>query len=304
MRIHKMDPFLKALRAANQRRMGQTQLTDEDLKKERSSLELASHLATPIIGVSTEACSIGSLRAEWIRPDFAHEKKHIILYSHGGGYTSGALGYARILGAKLALYSGIEVLSYEYRLAPEHPYPAAFEDILQVWDFLMLQGYGADDVIVAGDSAGGNLTLELMLQLKAQERKRPCAAVLFSPWTDMTATADSYQSQKEEDPILTYDYIITVRNAYAPAPDTDFSDYKYSPLFGDLSDFPPTLIQVGEKEILYDDSKRLYDKLIKQGCTATLQSFPDGWHVFQQMPFPLSVQAMKDAGDYIQKVIH
>lgn len=304
MRIHKMDPFIKALHAANQRRTGQTQLTDEDLQKERSSLEIAGRLATPVIGVSTEAFSIGSLHAEWIRPEFAHDTKHVILYSHGGGYTSGALGYARILGAKLALHSGIEVLSYEYRLAPEHPYPAAFEDIQQVWDFLMLQGYGADNVVVAGDSAGGNLTLELLLHLKTQQRKLPCAAVLFSPWTDMTATADSYQARKEEDPILTYDYIITVRNAYVPSPDTDFSDYKYSPLFGDLSDFPPTLIQVGEKEILYDDSTRLYDKLIKHGCPATLQSFPDGWHVFQQTPLPLAVKAMKDAGTYIQKVIH
>ena len=303
MNFNKMDPLMKALRAANQRKVGQTELTTEDLKRERHSLELAGKVATPPIGVSSEEFSIGDIKAEWIRPDFAHETRHVILDSHGGGYTSGALGYARILGAKLALHAGVEVLSYEYRLAPEHPYPAAFEDAMQVWDYLMLQGYGANQVILAGDSAGGNLTLEILLALKEQERKLPRAAVLFSPWTDMTATSESYQTRRENDPILTYDYIITVRNAFAPA-DSDFSDAKYSPLFGDLSGFPPILIQVGENEILYDDSKKLYEKLIKENSPVTFQSFPDGWHVFQQMPLPMSAQAIKDAAAFIQKELY
>lgn len=298
-----MDPLMKALRAANQSKVGQTELSEEDLKKERASVELASKLATPPVGISAKPFTVGNISAEWISPDYAHDTQHVILYNHGGGYTSGGLGYARILAAKLALHTGIEVLSYEYRLAPENPYPAAFEDGMVMWDYLMHQGYGASNVIMAGDSAGGNLTLELTLALKEQNRKLPKALVLFSPWTDMTATSESYSIHASDDPILTYDYIITVRNAYVGA-DADFTDPHLSPLFADLKGFPPTLIQVGTNEVLLDDSIKLHDKLKQEGCSAIIQEYPDGWHVFQQMPLPMSVQAVRDAAKYIHSIIY
>ena len=102
----------------------------------------------------------------WARPECGHDRHHVVLYCHGGGYTSGNLGYARVLASKLAKSTGYEVLSFEYRLAPEHPYPAALEDALAAWDYLMELGYGARDVVLAGDSAGGNLALVLTQALK------------------------------------------------------------------------------------------------------------------------------------------
>ncbi len=294
------DPFMKALKAMNQISTGQTSLTKEDLKRQRSSMERASRLATPPLGISTEKRSIGGIEAEWIRPDFIHDPTQIILYCHGGGYTCGGIGYARILASKLALHTGTDVLSFAYRLAPEHPYPAAFEDALTVWDDLMYQGCGASSVILAGDSAGGNLALTLMQHLLAAGRKTPQALLLFSPWTDMTVSAPSYQTHKEEDPILSYEYIVSVRNAYAG--DADVANPRFSPLFGDFSGFPPTLIQVGEYEILQDDSTRLAEKINEAGGRATLQTYEGGWHVFQQMPVPLATQAMRDVGGYVQGI--
>jgi acetyl esterase/lipase len=294
---------MKALKAMNQISAGQTSLTAEDLKRQRNAMEKASRLATPAMGVTAEKLSVSGIPAEWIRPDFTHNTKSIILYCHGGGYTCGELSYARILAAKLALHTGLDVLSFAYRLAPEHPYPAPFEDGMAVWDFLMHQGYGAYQVLLAGDSAGGNLALTMTQHLASEGRKLPRTLLLFSPWTDMTAISESYQLHKKDDPILSYDYIISVRNAYAGA-EADFSKPEYSPLYGNLANFPPTLIQVGEHEILQDDSNKLAAKLQQAGCQVCLQKYEDGWHVFQQMPVPLASQAMKAVGEYVQNILY
>lgn len=297
------DPFIKALKAVNQISAGQTTLTQEDLRRQRSSMELAARLAAPALGVSTENLTIEDIPAQWIRPDYIHNTSCVILYCHGGGYTCGGLGYARILAAKLALHTGLEVLSFAYRLAPEHPYPAAFSDAMTVWDYLMHQGYGASQVLLAGDSAGGNLALLIAQQLQDQKRKQPRALLLFSPWTDMTATSESYQTHREDDPILTYDYVISVRSAYA-GEDADFSNPVYSPLFGSFQDFPPTLIQAGEFEILQEDSNKLARKLKKETGRVSLEIYDGGWHVFQQMPVPLAARAMKDAGAFVQRLLY
>lgn len=302
-KINAVDPLMKALKAVNQISQGKDFLSEDDLKKQRTSMELASKLATPPLGVSSEKITIGDINAEWHRPDFVHNTKHVILYCHGGGYTCGRLGYAGIIAAKLALHTGLEVLAFEYRLAPEHPYPAAFEDALFVWDDLMQKGYGASNVLLAGDSAGGNLALTLTQHLKETERFLPKALLLFSPWTDMTATAKSYQTHAKDDPILSYDYIISTRNAYVD-PTEDLSQAKYSPLFGDFASFPPTLIQVGKNEILLDDSTSLAAKLKKEDVFVTLEKYDKGWHVFQQMPIPMAIKAMKSVGDFVNKVLY
>ena len=163
----------------------------EDLERQRKGQELLGHLAAPMLGMSWEPFQIDGMPAAWVRPERGHDKRHVILYCHGGGYTSGNLGYARILAAKLAGATGYEVLAFEYRLAPEHPFPAPLEDAQRAWDYLMHLGYGARDVVVAGDSAGGNLALVLTMQLREAGRLLPGRLVLFSPWTDMTASGKS-----------------------------------------------------------------------------------------------------------------
>ena len=272
----------------------------EDLARQRKGQEVLGRLMSPPIGFSWEPFSLGEMPMAWVRPERGHDRSKVILYCHGGGYTSGNLGYARVLAAKMAGATGCEVLAFQYRLAPEFPYPAALEDALEAWEYLMHQGWGAKDVILAGDSAGGNLALELTLALKEEGRFQPGRLVLFSPWTDMSASGDSYTQREELDPVLTNRYIQSVRSAYAP--NADYRHPKLSPLFADLSGLPPTLIQVGEREILYSDSERLRNALTAAGVPCVLQSWPDMWHVFQMFPLKSAGEAMTAMADFLRQL--
>lgn len=268
-----------------------------DLERQRKGQELLGRLVAPMLGMSWEPFDLQGMPAAWVRPERGHDKRHVILYCHGGGYTSGNLGYARILAAKLAGVTGYEVLAFEYRLAPEYTYPAPLEDAMKAWDYLMHLGYGARDVVVAGDSAGGNLALVLTMLLREAGRLLPRRLVLLSPWTDMTASGKSYQERRDDDPMITMDYIRAVRGVYAPG--QDLSSPKLSPLFGDLKHFPPVLIQAGTNEILLSDSVRLRDRLVQAGVPCRLEVWPDMWHVFQMFPIKKASQAMNHIGQFL-----
>ena len=178
----RMDPLMRALKAIHSAGSPDS-MTPEELEHQRRSQEILGRLAAPMAGLEWQEFSLSGMAAAWTRMKAPHGRHRAILYCHGGGYTSGNLGYARVLSSKLANATGYDVLSFEYRLAPEFPYPAAVEDALRAWDHLMLLGYGARDIVVAGDSAGGNLALVLCLRLKAAGRRLPRALVLMSPWT-------------------------------------------------------------------------------------------------------------------------
>ena len=270
----------------------------EDLKRQRLGQETLGRLLTPPIGFSWEPFEIEGIPAAWVRPEGGHDRSKMILYCHGGGYTSGTLGYARLLASRMALATGYEVLAFQYRLAPEHPYPEALEDARLVWEYLMFLGWGAREIILAGDSAGGNLALELALDLRDAGRMLPWRLVLFSPWTDMTASGESYEACRDRDPLLTREYIEAVREAYAPG--ADWARAAYSPLFADLRGLPPTLIQVGGREILRDDSTRLHQNLQAAGVPAVLQTWPEMWHVFQMFPLKAAGEAMDQMARYLE----
>ena len=272
-------------------------MAPEDLERQRKGQELLGRLVAPMLGMSWEPFSLDGIPAAWVRPERGHDKRHVILYCHGGGYTSGNLGYARILAAKLAGATGYEVLAFEYRLAPEHTFPAPLEDAQRAWDYLMHLGYGARDVIVAGDSAGGNLALVLTMELRRAGRLLPGRLVLLSPWTDMTASGPSYAEHQEDDPMITLNYIRAVRSAYAPG--QDLSSPLLSPLFGSFDRFPPTLIQVGTHEILLSDSTQLRDRLVEAGIPCRLETWPEMWHVFQMFPIKRASQAMEHIGRFL-----
>lgn len=295
-----LGPMMRAIRAVHSVASAGGSTSPEDLERQRAGQELFAKLVTPAIGVTTQEVRVRHIPAEWVRLDFGHDRRHIVLYCHGGGYTCGQLGYARILASKLALATGCDVFSFEYRLAPEHPYPAAVQDAQAVWDHLMYQGFGARDVILAGDSAGGNLALELCLNLKEQGRRQPRMLALFSPWTDMTCSGLSHTDCADIDPMLTAEYIAAVRQAYTGS-DADWADPRYSPLFGDLRGLPATLIQVGTNEILRSDSELLHHKLQEAGVYSTLEVYEDCWHVFQQMPIRRAAQAMESVGRFVQR---
>ena len=291
------EAILAALRKAHS--IAAPASTDpEDLKRQRLGQEALGRLLTPPIGFSWEPFEIDGIPAAWVRPEGGHDRSKIILYCHGGGYTSGTLGYARLIASRMALATGYEVLAFQYRLAPEHPYPEALEDARLVWEYLMYLGWGARDIILAGDSAGGNLALELALDLRDSQRMLPWRMVLLSPWTDMTASGDSYEECRDLDPLLTRAYIEAVREAYAPGEDLSLPEF--SPLFADLQGLPPTLIQVGGREILRDDSTRLHQKLLEAGVPAMLQSWPDMWHVFQMFPMRSASEAMEQMAQFLE----
>lgn len=240
------------------------------------------------------------LQGEWVYVNRAHMKKYVILYCHGGGYSTGSRVYVRTLTTKLAMSTSMDVLSFDYRLAPEHPYPAATEDAMKVWNYLMLLGYGARDVILAGDSAGGNLALSLALQLKAQKRLLPRGLILMSPWTDLTASGQSHETKAAIDPVLNAGYLAEMTGNYAAK--EKLNDPFISPLFGDYEGFPPVYIQVGENEVLLDDSVMLYRKLLHANVSVRLDRFPGMWHVFQMSPFKTAYEAMDKNAEFIYDI--
>ncbi len=240
------------------------------------------------------------LHGEWIYVNRTHMKKYVILYCHGGGYSTGSSLYARTLTTKLATSTSMDVLCFDYRLAPENPYPAAVEDAMQVWNYLMLLGYGARDIILAGDSAGGNLALCLALQLKKERRLMPRGLVLMSPWTDLTVSGKSHVTKAQIDPVLDAEYLRRMIDNYAGG--QDLADPMISPLFGDYEGFPPTYIQVGSNEILQDDAVMLYRKLLKANVSVKLDIFRGMWHVFQMSPFKKAYEAMDKNAEFIYDI--
>ncbi len=289
--------ILKALHSAT----APGDMTSAELEKQRRSQELLGQLAAPMSGLSWEEFSLSGMKAAWMRLERPHRHARCVLYCHGGGYTSGNLGYSRVLASKLVRSTGLDTMSFEYRLAPEHPYPAALEDAFRAWDHLMYLGYGAKDVVLAGDSAGGNMALVLCLALRRAGRMLPGALLLMSPWTDMTASGASYSERAEADPILTNEYIQAVREAYAPG--ADYSRPEFSPIFGDFSAFPPALIQVGTHEILYSDSERLAERMKAAGCYCRLEVWENMWHVFQMAPAKKSAAAMESMAHFLLEVL-
>lgn len=271
-----------------------------DIEKKRQSQE---HIGT-ILGntkeISYKEFLMEGMPSEWISVNRPHMKKYLILYCHGGGYSTGSSKYARTITSKLAMSTSMDVLAFDYRLAPENPYPAALEDAMKAWNYLMLLGYGARDVIIAGDSAGGNLALALVLKLKEEQRLLPRGLVLLSPWTDLTCSGMSFQKRAESDPVLNVEYIYQARADYAG--EQDLSNPLISPLFGDLKDFPPTYIQVGENEILYSDSTRLHKKLVDANVSAHIDKYEKMWHVFQMSPFKTAYDAMDRCAEFIYEI--
>ncbi len=294
------DPLMKALKAVNS--LSGKSVREADLKRHRAAVEWAGHLAAPKGDVTVTTFAVGDIPCDAVRPEFAYNPRYAILYAHGGGYICGGLEYSRILASKMATGCGFTTYSFAYRLAPENPYPAALEDGMAVWDHLTGM-YEPDHILIAGDSAGGNLALCMVQKLLAEKRGIPKAMLLFSPWADMTGTAESYEINKDVDPILTGDYVMDAARAYM----TDAGDPhkpEFSPLFGDFKGFPPVYIMAGRNEILLDDSIRLKERISESGGKAELDIEENGWHVYQQMPIPIAERAMKRLSAYVSEEIY
>ena len=275
-----------------------------DIEKHRQSQDHVGELFGKTKDMLLRTVDIQGMAGEWVSVNRAHMKKYIILYCHGGGYSTGSSLYARTLTTKLASSTSMDVLCFDYRLAPENPYPAATDDAMAAWNYLMLLGYGARDVILAGDSAGGHMALSLVLKLKEQRRLLPRGLVLMSPWTDLTSSGKTHKTKAEVDPVLDAEYLERMIRNYIPGhPDKEEAkDPMISPLFGDFEGFPPTYIQVGENEILHSDSVMLHKRLVQENVSVKLDIFKGMWHVFQMSPLKTAYDAMDKNAEFIYEI--
>ena len=217
--------------------------------------------------------SFESFEGAWVIPK-DKRRQGVILYLHGGGYACGDLDYALGFGSTLAAECGCKVFCAAYRLAPEHPFPAALEDAAVAYTYLLKKGYDASQIALCGESAGGGLCYSLCLKLKETQISLPRGIIAISPWTDLTASGNSHEINAEKDPSLSKALLDFFAHCYTQ----DRTNPMASPLFGDLTEFPPSLIFVGGDEILLDDSRRLHQRLLDHGCKSRLVVAPERWH--------------------------
>ncbi|PWE31156.1 alpha/beta hydrolase [Maritimibacter sp. 55A14] len=220
---------------------------------------------------------VGGVPALWVRVRVTAPA--VLLYFHGGGYVFGSPRTHCAMAARISALTGCAVCLPDYRLAPEHPFPAAFADTCAAWDGLLARGYSPGDIALGGDSAGGGLALALLGHLCRAGAARPAAAVAFSPWTDLTLSGQSIAANARSEALLPAHRIEDGRDLYLGGRDP--ADPRASPLFGDFPDCPPVLIQASRTELLRDDAVRMADRLEAQGAHVTLDLWPDAPHVWQ-----------------------
>lgn len=249
-----------------------------------------------------ESLSQGDIRGEWQIPDNAPTQS-CIFYLHGGGYTIGSPGGHRAMTVGLAQASTTKVFSLDYRLSPENRFPAAVDDALLGYNWLLEQGFSPSNIVVAGDSAGGGLAMALMLKLKDHNISRPSGVILLSPWTDLSLSGDSVMENGKKCAML--NKIILQKCAESYLNGEDSSNPMASPLFGDMSGMPPLLIYVSTTEAIRDDSLRLEEKAKKSGVQVKLNIWnkqPHAWPAFY--PFtPESKQCVLEMGDFVKECL-
>lgn len=223
--------------------------------------------------VLTRNHSFADFEAAWVLPK-DERRQGVILYLHGGGYTFGDLDYAKGFASTLAVECGVRVFCPAYRLAPEAPYPAALEDALAAYDYLLSKGYASRHITLCGESAGGGLCYALCLKLKEKKLPMPASIVAISPWVDLTASGASYETNRDKDVSMTIELLDSFVKNYTGDPKDPFA----SPLFGDLSQLPPSLIFAGGDEILLSDAQNLHTNLLNAGCKSQLAVRPERWH--------------------------
>lgn len=277
------DPAVQAMFAHLRDIATRVAQCDGDLQAVRDIIEDYSRLDRATREVGADWWPLDEPCGEWVLAPDADPAQRI-LYLHGGSWMSGSPRGYRPLAARLSRQSGCAVLVLDYRLAPEHPFPAALDDGMRAWQWLA--GYGpqgqgtANTLSLAGDSAGGNLALALALRLKDEGGRRPDALVALSPAVDLGWGGASLRSHADVDPILRPDRLSLVSQAYVQ--DAESMQHPYvSPLFGDLANLPRTLIQVGDCEVLLDDARRMAGRLQQQDVAATLEVYAGMPHVFQ-----------------------
>ncbi|MEH7118203.1 alpha/beta hydrolase [Neobacillus vireti] len=275
----------------------------KDIKEQRELLDAAaSRMGKLPKNSQAVPLQIEGLYAEWLVPRPSLGNK-VILYLHGGGYALCSANTHRPLAARIGKSAGIPVLFPEYRLAPEHPFPAAIEDAVNCYRWLLKQGYCGTDIILAGDSAGGGLSLAAALVLRDQNEPLPAGIVCLSPWVDLTSSGESYRKNEELDPYLSFKAVRDAARMYAGEESLDHP--LISPVFADLSGLPPIMIQSGTHEILQSDALMLADKAKASGVKVSFQEWDGMWHVWQISGsiLPEARQAIREMGQFIKRLL-
>lgn len=248
--------------------------------------------------VACSSVEVAGVSGEWITPKSASDNA-VLLYLHGGGYCVGSIDSHRPMVAHIARAANVRTLMIDYRLAPEHPFPAGLDDAVAAYEWLLEQGLAPDSIVIGGDSAGGGLTLATLLRSRDADLPMPSAAVLISPWLDLTASGESIVTCAEVDPTLAPDRLGEYIDGYCG--DTAVDHPLVSPLFADLASLPPLLIQVGTAEILLDDSTRLAHAAQRLEVEVALEVWEDMFHVWHYYAewIPEAREAITQLADFV-----
>lgn len=268
-----------------------------DLASRRARLELLTKLSPKPADVRIESVTAGERPAELLVPHGARGDA-VILYLHGGAYILGSVATHRGLAASIAKAAGVSVLIVDYRLAPEHPFPAAIDDAVAAYRWLRRQGFAPERTAIAGDSAGGGLTLATAVRLRDEGDFIPGALLLLSPWADLTQSGETITTKAAVD--LTLPLAMLTEGAGAYLGQGDAAQPYASPVFADLRGLPPMLLQVGDQEILLSDATRIAAGARAAGVRATLDVWPGMWHVWHAFPVPEGRAAIQQAGTWLR----
>ncbi|MHA1912823.1 MAG: alpha/beta hydrolase [Promethearchaeota archaeon] len=280
------------------RSRGDQELTVEGMRKEFD--QIANMVKVPK-DAKCEPVSAGGVPAEWISvPESINDK--VMLYFHGGGYVAGSINSHREYCVRLARASKTRVLIIDYRLAPEHPFPAALEDAIKAYQWLITsEGITPKHIVIAGESAGGGLTVATLLKLRDDKIKLPTAGISLSPFMDLAVTGDSIKTKVEVDPLTTQEMLELDAKLYLAGEDA--RNPLASPLYADLKGLPPLYIQVGTAELLLDDSIRFVDAAKAAGVNVKFEIWDDMIHMFQMFAAmaPEGQDAINKIGEFVLK---
>lgn len=268
-----------------------------DIAARRQAMEMFA--TPPAADVKVEPLTLAGIPAEWVTAPNADD--HVVLYLHGGGYVLGSCATHRDLAARVSRAAGARVLLLDYRLAPEHPFPAAVNDATAAYRWLLDQGIAPEKLAVAGDSAGGGLAAATLLALRDADVALPSSAVLISPWVDLAATGNSLRTRADRDPMIDPQGLDEMVRAYLG--DTDPKHPYASPLYDDLAGLPPLLVQVGTEEVLFDDGARIAARACEAGVHVTFEPWDEMihvWHIFAPM-LPEGQAAIDRLGAFIRE---
>ncbi|HKF19203.1 MAG TPA: alpha/beta hydrolase [Candidatus Dormibacteraeota bacterium] len=255
--------------------------TDQTIEEERQDYEGLALLPSPS-DIKTQPVTADGVPAEWVYAPSA-DVGRAVLYLHGGGYVLGSIDTHRALAGRISRAAQARVLLVDYRLAPEHPFPAALDDSLAAYRWMLADGANPARVVLGGDSAGGGLAVATLVAIKDARLPMPAAAVCISPWVDLECVGDSMTTRTTVDPWIDREYLTRKAALYLAGkhPHTPLA----APVYADLRGLPPLLIQVGTAEILLDDSKRLAERARRAGVDVVLETWEGmihGWHAFAE----------------------